>query len=83
MGQYVMGLDNGGTSTKAAIFDLHGKEIATAGKQTKIITPQSGYTERDMEGLWLANCNCIKRAIEKAQIHAKEIIGIAVSFFID
>ena len=78
MGQYVMGLDNGGTSTKAAIFDLHGKEIATAGKQTKIITPQSGYTERDMEGLWLANCNCIKRAIEKAQIHAKEIIGIAV-----
>ena len=38
MGQYVMGLDNGGTSTKAAIFDLQGREIATAGKQTSMIT---------------------------------------------
>ena len=60
MGQYVMGLDNGGTSTKAAIFDLQGREIATAGKQTSMITPKSGYTERDMEELWLANCDCIK-----------------------
>ena len=53
MGKYVIGLDNGGTSTKAAIFDLAGREIATAGKQTKVITPKSGYTERDMEELWL------------------------------
>ena len=41
MGKYVIGLDNGGTSTKAAIFDLAGREIATAGKQTKVITPKS------------------------------------------
>lgn len=78
MGQYVIGLDNGGTSTKAAIFDLKGKEIATAGKQTKVITPKSGYTERDMEELWLANCECVKRALEKAGIGGKEILGIAV-----
>lgn len=58
MERYVIGLDNGGTSTKAAIFDLTGKEIATAGRSTKVITPKSGYTERDMEELWLANCDC-------------------------
>ena len=51
MEKYLIGLDNGGTSTKAAIFDLEGREIATAGKSTKIITPQPGYTERDMEEL--------------------------------
>ena len=78
MGQYVMGLDNGGTSTKAAIFDLQGREIATAGKQTSMITPRSGYTERDMEELWLANCDCIKRALEKAGIDGKDVLGIAV-----
>ena len=49
MTKYLIGLDNGGTSTKAAIFDLEGNEIATAGKHTKTITPRSGYTERDME----------------------------------
>ena len=78
MGKYVIGLDNGGTSTKAAIFDLAGREIATAGKQTKVITPKSGYTVRDMEELWLANCGCVKRALEKAGIAGEDVLGIAV-----
>lgn len=78
MERYVIGLDNGGTSTKAAIFDLTGREIATAGRQTKVITPKSGYTERDMEEVWLANCDCVKRAIDKAGIDAEDVLGIAV-----
>ena len=53
---YLIGLDNGGTSTKAAVFDVNGNEVATAGRHTKLITPKPGYTERDMEELWLANC---------------------------
>ena len=36
--KYLIGLDNGGTSTKAAVFDLEGREIATAGKHTGVIT---------------------------------------------
>ena len=78
MEKYLIGLDNGGTSTKAAIFDLEGREIATAGKSTKIITPQPGYTERDMEELFLANCECVKKALEKAGVDGKDILGIAV-----
>lgn len=78
MTKYVIGLDNGGTSSKAAVFDLHGKEIATASRSTKMITPQSGYTERDMEELWIANCECIKEAVEKAKIAPSDVIGLAV-----
>ncbi len=78
MGKYLIGLDNGGTSTKAAVFDLVGNEIATAGKHTKTITPQPGYTERDMEELWLANCECVKKALEKAGIDGRDVLGIAV-----
>ena len=66
MQKYVIGLDNGGTSSKAAVFDIKGNELATAGRSTKMITPKSGYTERDMEELWIANCECIREAIEKA-----------------
>ena len=46
---YYVGLDNGGTTTKAAIFDAKGKEIATASTATKMLVPQPGFTERDME----------------------------------
>lgn len=78
MPKYLIGLDNGGTSTKAAIFDLNGNEITTAGKETKMIVPKPGYTERDMEELWLANCECIRMALEKSEIPGTEVLGIAV-----
>ena len=78
MGDYVIGLDNGGTATKAAVFDLRGREIAVAGKQTQVINPRSGYTERSMEEAWQANCECIRSVIEKAGIMAEDILGIAV-----
>lgn len=75
---YLIGLDNGGTSTKAAVFDIHGSEIATAGRHTRTITPKPGYTERDMEELWQANCACVREALEKAGIDGKDVLGIAV-----
>ena len=59
MPKYVIGLDNGGTTTKAAVFDLSGRQMAVSGMRTKAITPQPGYTERDMEELWQANCKCV------------------------
>lgn len=76
--RYLIGLDNGGTSTKAAIFDLNGNEIATVGRQTKMIVPKPGYTERDMEELWRANCECIRLALEKGGISGTDVLGIAV-----
>ena len=75
---YLIGLDNGGTSTKAAVFDIHGSEIATAGRHTRTITPKPGYTERDMEELWQANYACVREALEKAGIDGKDVLGIAV-----
>ena len=76
--EYVMGIDNGGTSTKAAIFDLTGRQIASAGRQTPLLTPKSGYTERNMEELWDLNCECIRETIERSGVSPAEIIGVAV-----
>lgn len=78
MSRYVIGLDNGGTTTKAAVFDLSGKQIASSGIKTKAITPKPGYTERDMEELWQTNCKCVRRALEKSEISKKDVIGLAV-----
>ena len=63
---YYVGLDNGGTTTKAAIFDAKGKEIATASTATKMLVPQPGFTERDMEEMWEANCLVIREALKKS-----------------
>jgi L-xylulokinase len=78
MGGYVIGLDNGGTISKAALFDTHGCEIAITSRKTPLITPRSGYTERDMEDLWYSNCICIQELLGKSHISSTDIIGIAV-----
>ena len=57
---YLMGIDNGGTFSKAAIFDTEGSQIAVASLPTRVLTPKSGYTERDMEELWQTNAQVIR-----------------------
>ena len=66
MGNYLLGLDNGGTMVKAVIFDGNGKEVAGAAAKLRMITPEASMTERDMEELWEANCQVIREALAKA-----------------
>lgn len=78
MKKYVIGLDNGGTVTKAALFDLEGNEYCIASRKTPVFTPKPGYTERDMEYLWECNCACIREVVEKTGLCPGEVIGLAV-----
>ena len=41
--RYYLGLDNGGTNTKAALFDLHGTQIGVESAATAAITPAPGF----------------------------------------
>lgn len=77
--EFVMGIDNGGTFTKAAIYDRRGKVIASAAQSTRMLTPQEHHTERDMDELWGANLAVIRQALEQSGIAASQIKGIAVT----
>ncbi|NDL67681.1 FGGY-family carbohydrate kinase [Anaerotalea alkaliphila] len=79
MAKYLMGLDNGGTTTKAVIFDLEGNTIAISNKQTELLALGGGRTERDMEQLWEVNCEVIREAVASAGIDAEEILGLSLS----
>ena len=77
--KYLMGIDNGGTFSKAAIFDEKGQQISVASVPTVTITPKPGYTERDMEELWQVNAQAVKEAIEKSGIDPADIAGVSFS----
>jgi L-xylulokinase len=79
MHKYYIGLDNGGTSCKAVIFDDKGVEISKASRMLKMITPSSFQTERNMDELWEKNAECIKEAITISKIDPILIKGIACS----
>ncbi|EMU9120063.1 FGGY-family carbohydrate kinase [Providencia stuartii] len=79
MKKYILGIDNGGTVTKAAIYNLEGQVLAIASNTTRMITPKPFFTERDIEELWQSNLFVIKEVLKKSVIDAADIIGISVT----
>lgn len=76
--RYYIGLDNGGTMTKAAIFTQKGEQIGSASMPTASITPRPGYVERNMEEMWQANCAVLRNVLEQTGICANEIAGVGI-----
>lgn len=79
MTKYLMGIDNGGTSTKAAIYDLVGNEIAKSTIYTDMITPHEFWTERDMAELKEVNFEVIRAVLKKSAIDPKQVAGVGMT----
>jgi len=73
MARYLVGVDNGGTMSKAAVFTEDGRELAVAGRKVELIELHSGWSERDMNTMWQGSAAAIKEAIEKSGVDASEI----------
>ncbi len=79
MKKYLLGIDNGGSVAKCAVFDLNGNELAVASKRIPIIEPCAGWIERDMDLIWKGNAEIIREAVSKAHIVPEEILGIGLT----
>ncbi len=77
MASYFLGIDNGGTLCKAVLFDEGGHEVAQASRKLRMITPQAGFTERDMEELWTENLGAIRDVIQRSKVDPQTIVGVA------
>lgn len=77
--RYLIGIDNGGTFSKAAVFREDGTQMSVASVPSVTFAPKPGYTERDMEELWQVNAQAIQKAVEKSGVDPKEIVGVSFS----
>lgn len=77
--RYLMGVDNGGTFSKAAIFDEVGRQIASASATVPLYTPRPGFRERDLEELWKANGDAIRLCLRKSGISPRDIAAVSFS----
>jgi L-xylulokinase len=77
--KYLMGIDNGGTIIKAAIYNEKGEQIAVNRQKISLLAPKAGFTERNMEEIWQTNVRAIKGAIESSGINSKDIKAIGIS----
>lgn len=73
---YFIGVDIGGTVTKAGLYDESGQEIHIAEKSSDVIKTGKGVTERNMDELWETVCDLIKSC---CNISPEPISGISFS----
>ncbi|TWU39768.1 FGGY-family carbohydrate kinase [Novipirellula artificiosorum] len=75
--RYLLGVDNGGTVAKAALFDLTGKELAIARRNIELEMPHADWHEIDSDRLWQATAEAIREVIRDAKVAAKEIVSVS------
>lgn len=79
MARYYLGLDNGGSKIKAALYSKEGREIAVSGASVDTMIRKGGFVEREMDLLWDANTKVIREVLSQAGVNPKEIAGVAVA----
>ena len=77
---YLFGIDCGTTTTKAALFDLKGREIAIASsKEVKVRHPEPSWAEQDMEDVRQAAMTAICKCLDKARVEPLKIACVSLS----
>ncbi len=76
---YILSIDQGTTSTRAFIFDHHGKIVTSAYQEFRQYFPKPGWVEHDAEEIWQSCCQTIKKAIAKSRIFQNDIAAIGIT----
>ncbi|MBN9061696.1 MAG: glycerol kinase [Rhizobiales bacterium 65-9] len=76
---YVLAIDQGTTSSRAALFDRKLAVVASAQKEFPQHFPRSGWVEHDPEDIWSSTLKVCRAAIRKAGVSASEIAAIGVT----
>lgn len=80
-GKYLLGIDNGGSDIKCALFDTNGNKIGSYAVQVPVSTPEEGFTERNGEDVWKANIKAIRNCIEEAGVDPNDILAIGITAY--
>ena len=76
---HVLALDQGTTSSRAIIFDRHGRARATAQQEFPQHYPQPGWVEHDPRDLWTTTRRTALQAVKKAGLAGRDIAAIGLT----
>jgi len=79
MGEYVIALDQGTTSSRAVIFDKGGNVVASAQHPFAQIYPKPGWASHDPFVILKTQIKALAEAFEKSRLYAADIAGIGIT----
>lgn len=76
--RYTLGIDFGGSSSKATLLEDTGRIISTSSKEYPSYYPFAGWVEQDADELLNAFIENTKTCLEKSKIYTGDIVAIAI-----
>src|SRR5438552_8608399 len=79
MGEYILALDQGTTSSRAILFDGAGQVRAAAAREFKQYYPKPGWVEHDPEEIWESQRSVAQQALARANAQASDVAAIGIT----
>ena len=76
---FILSLDEGTTSARAALYDSEGRNIGMEALPFHSGYPQPGWVEQDAEEIWRAQIEAARRLIERLRIPPTEIAAAGIT----
>jgi glycerol kinase len=76
---YIGSLDQGTSSTRFMIFDVHGKVVGQHQLEHRQILPQAGWVEHDASEIWERTKEVIAGALKQADILGSDLVAIGIT----
>ena len=75
--KYLIGVDLGTSSTKAALYQIDGKLISEASVEVPLYYPKPGVVDQENEDFYTSAAQTVRTCIETSGINPKEIAALA------
>ncbi len=79
MGQYILALDQGTTSSRVILFDREQNILGVSQKEFTQIYPKEGWVEHDAMEIWSSQYAVMMEVVAKSGISAGEIAAIGIT----
>ncbi|PCF42520.1 glycerol kinase GlpK [Staphylococcus delphini] len=79
MGNYILSIDQGTTSSRAILFNEEGEIVGVAQREFKQHFPKSGWVEHDANEIWSSVLSVMASVMTENNVSANEIKGIGIT----
>ncbi len=76
---FILSLDEGTTSARAALYDREGRNIGMESAPVTCRYPQPGWVEQDAGDIWRAQIDTARRLLERHRAAASDVAAIGIT----
>ncbi len=77
--RYILSLDEGTTSARAALYNQEGRRLAMATVPIPCRYPEGGWVEQDAAQIWTAQLDAMRRTLAEIDAQPQEIAAVGIT----